>query len=77
MPGSCRKQREVLVDKSDRNQQREHPLKKLIDLLHIPPYLFLSWEDDHDVRDVGKHDFRSVLLHPMLSSSNLMVVLSK
>ena len=35
---------------------------KLIDRLHIPPYLFLSREDEDDVRDIGKHDFRSVLL---------------
>ena len=39
---------------------------------HIPPYLFLSREDDDDddddddVRDIGKQDFRSVLLQPML-----------
>ena len=38
-------------------------------LQHVPPYLFLSREDDDDVRDIGKHDFRSVLLHPMLSKS--------
>ena len=44
--------------------EREHPLKKLIDRLNIPPYLFLSREDDDDVRDIRKHDFRSVLLHP-------------
>ena len=35
---------------------------------HVPPYLFLSREDDDDVRDIGKHDFRSVLLHPMRSN---------
>ena len=34
---------------------------------HILPYVFLSREDDDDVRDIGKHDFRSVLLDPMLS----------
>ena len=27
-------------------------------------------EDDDDVRDIGKHDFRSVLLHPMLANVN-------
>ena len=38
---------------------------------HIPPYLFLSREDDDDdVRDIGKYDLRSVLLHPMLSNAN-------
>ena len=36
---------------------------------HIPPHLFLSREDDDDVIDIGKHDFRSVLLHPMLSNA--------
>lgn len=37
----------------------------------IPPYLFLSRDDDDEVRvDIGKHDFRSVLPHPMLSSAN-------
>ena len=41
---------------------------------HIPPpYLVLSREDHDDVRDLGKHDFRSVLLQPMLSSANLSV----
>ena len=34
---------------------------------HIPPYLFRSREDDDDVRGIGKHDFRSVELHPLLS----------
>ena len=33
-------------------------------------YLCLSRNDDDDVRDVGKHDFRSVLLHPMSSNAN-------
>ena len=37
---------------------------------HIPPYVFLSREDDDDVRDFGKHDFRSALLHAMLSYAN-------
>ena len=45
-------------------------MKRLIGRHHIPPYLLLSQEDDHDVRDIGKHDFRSVLLHPMLSKAN-------
>ena len=40
---------------------------------HIPPYLVLSREDDDDVTDLGKHDFHSVLLQPMLSSANLSV----
>ena len=65
--GSCCKQRDVLVDRSHRNRLREHPLKKLIHRLHIPSYLFLSRKDDDDI---GKHDFRSVLLHPMLSNAN-------
>ena len=43
-------------------------MKKLIDRVHILPYLFLSLEDDYDI---GKHDFRSVLLQPMLSYANL------
>ena len=51
-------------------QKREDPLKKLIDRLHILPRLFLSRQDDDDVRDIGKHDFRSVLLHAMLSHTN-------
>ena len=38
-------------------------------MYHIPPYLFLSQQDDDDVRDIGKCDFRSVLLHPMLSNA--------
>ena len=63
--GSRCKQGEGLVDKA-------HPLKKLIDRFHIPPYYFLSREDDDDVRDIGKHDFHSVLPHPMLSDANLI-----
>ena len=45
------------------------PLKKLIDRVHILPRLFLSRGDDDDVRDIGKHDFRSVLLHAVLSNT--------
>ena len=37
---------------------------------HILPYLFLSRGDDDDVRDIGKHDFRSVVLHSLLSNAN-------
>ena len=32
-------------------------------------HLFMSREDEDDVRDIGKHDFRSVLLHPVLSAN--------
>ena len=39
-----------------------------------PPYLFLSRDDDDDVRDIGKHGFRSVLLHPMLSNANQTIL---
>ena len=39
---------------------------------HIPPCLFMSREDDDDVRDFGKHDFGSVLLQPMLSNVNIL-----
>ena len=39
----------------------------IIDRLHIPPYQFLSREDEDDGRDIGKHDFRSVLLRYMSS----------
>jgi len=35
------------------------------------PCSFLSRANDYDVRDIGKHDFRSVLLQPMLSNANL------
>ena len=49
-------------------------MKKLIDRLHVPPYLFLSREDDDDVKDIGKHDFRSALFHPLLSlNANLCI----
>ena len=30
--------------------------------------VFLSREDDDDVRDIGKHDFCSVLLHPIFNT---------
>ena len=33
---------------------------------HIPPYVFMSPEDEDDIRDIGKHDFPSVPLRPML-----------
>ena len=39
-------------------------------LNHIPRYLFLSREDDDDVTDIGKHDFRSVLRHRIVSNAN-------
>ena len=39
---------------------------------HILPCLFLSRENDNDVRDIGKHDVRSVLLHPVLFNANLL-----
>ena len=45
-------------------------MKKLIDGVHVPPYLFLLRDDDNDVKEIGKHDFRSVLLHPMLANAN-------
>jgi len=45
-------------------------MKKLIDGVHITPYLFLLRDDDNEVREIGKHDFRSVLLHPMLANAN-------
>ena len=37
---------------------------------HILPYLFLPRGDDDDVRDIGKHDFRSVVLHSLLSNAS-------
>ena len=37
---------------------------------HIPPYLFLSRADDDDIRELGKPDFCSVLVHLMLSNAN-------
>ena len=40
---------------------------------HIPPCLFLSRADDDDVRNNGKCDFRSVLIHPMLSNANFSI----
>ena len=36
---------------------------------HIPAYLFLSWDDNDDVRNIGKHDF-FFLLHPIWSRYN-------
>ena len=33
-------------------------------------FISQSREDDDDVRHIGKHDFRSVLLHAMLSNAN-------
>ena len=40
-------------------------MKMLVDCLHILPYLFLSRDD---VRDIGKHDFLSVLFSSTSSS---------
>ena len=36
------------------------------------PYLFLSLEDDGDVTDIGKHDFRSVLLHRDIANQTFL-----
>ena len=41
-----------------------------MDHLHILLYLFPSQEEDNDVRDIGKQDFRSVLPHLLLSNGN-------
>ena len=60
-----------MVHGASRWQREQIPLKKLIDHLHIPSYLFLSREDDYDVSDIGKHNFRLVLLHSILSNANL------
>ena len=35
--------------------------------------IFLSREDDDEVRDIGIHDFCSVLLHPVLPNANLFI----
>ena len=37
---------------------------------HIPSYLFQSRADDDDIRELGKRDFCSLLVHPMLSNAN-------
>ena len=37
----------------------------------IPPCLFRSRKDGNDFRDIEKHDFRTVLRHPMSSADNL------
>ena len=42
----------------------------MVYLHDIPPYLYLLREDDDDVRDIEKHDIRSVLPQPMLSNAN-------
>ena len=34
---------------------------------------FMSREGDHDVRDIGKHDFRSAIPRPMLSNANRLL----
>ena len=39
---------------------------------HILPYLLRSLEDDDDVRDIGKYDSGSVLLHSTLPNANLV-----
>ena len=41
-----------------------------MEIKHNPSYLFLSQEDEDDVRDIGKHDFRWALLHPVLCNAN-------
>ena len=35
------------------------------------PYSAIFISITNDIREIGKHDFRSVLLHPMLSNFNL------
>ena len=39
---------------------------------HILPYLLRSLDDDDDVRDIGKYDSGSVLLHSTLPNANLV-----
>lgn len=46
-------------------------MKKFIDPLHIAPYLLLPRANDDDARYIGKHYFRSVLLHSISSNANL------
>ena len=57
----------------------DQPLQGMLSLLlrcdlskstSFEAYLFLSQEDDEYVRDIGKHDFLSVLLHPILFKAN-------
>ena len=54
-------------------EQMDHHLKKLIyrrvflfscSMNHVLPYLSLSRADEDDFRDIEKHGFHSVLLHP-------------
>ena len=40
---------------------------------HILPYVFLPRADEDDVRDIGKHDFCSVVLHSLLSNAHQFI----
>ena len=41
-----------------------------MEINYNPSYLFLSRDHEDHVRDIGKHDFRSALLHPALSNAD-------
>ena len=68
--GSCCKQREVFVDKSHRAVAGRASLEEVDRPSPYPAEVISATEDDDNVRDIGKHDFPSVLLHPMLSNGN-------
>ena len=63
--GSCCKQRDVLVDKSHRNSRESIPWRSWSTVSNIFRHTKFLWrEGDDEVRDIGKHSFRSVLLQP-------------
>ena len=53
------------------SQQQRVSLEEVDRPSPYPTTFCLSRTGDDDVRVIGKHDFRSVLLHPMLSNANL------
>lgn len=71
--GSCFKQRQALLDKSHRNSRENIPWRSWSAVSTSRHIYFCLERTTNYVRDIGKHDFRSVLLHPMLPNTNLIL----
>ena len=64
---------EVLFDKSHRRSRESIPWRgwSTVSIFRHIKFYFLFRKVDDYVRDIRKHDFRSILLHDMLSNGNL------
>ena len=72
--GSCCKQRSTGQSINRIAIAERASLEEVDGPFPYPAIFIQSREDDDDVRDIRKHDFRSVLLHPMLSNANRSIL---